>query len=262
MEAISPTAGHAWSDALLVRMAVEGKTFQQARKEVEAAQEMDVASHSQPLPQRQASIETFLRVDVQQIHAELRTENLAFVHDRTSISMEVRASAPRPVPQQPQDPLLLDLDDNGPDTTGREGARVFDLSGNGQAVLTSFATGRDALLALDRNGNGRIDDGRELFGDQHGATDGFEELRRFDGNADSAIDAKDPVFRDLQLLHGNGVLTPLAASGIQTIALSAVRQATPQATGDVVWARSHASTTDAHRVDVYAMGLQTFDQWG
>lgn len=99
-----------------------------------------------------------------------------------------------------KDPLLLDLDGDGIETSGVAEGAVFDIDGDGQNERVSVARGGDALLALDRNGNGQIDDGRELFGDHHGAAHGFAELARFDDNADGQIDAQDAVFDALQLL--------------------------------------------------------------
>lgn len=118
------------------------------------------------------------------------------------LEVESESNAP---PVQKGDPLLLDLNGNGVETTGMAGAVRFDLDGDGNADVVSFASGGDAFLALDRNGNGRIDNGRELFGDQGGAANGFEALREFDHNADGRIDARDPVFDRLQLIRaGSG----------------------------------------------------------
>ncbi|MEQ9566267.1 MAG: hypothetical protein RLN85_10730, partial [Pseudomonadales bacterium] len=95
------------------------------------------------------------------------------------------------------DPLILDLDGNGIDVTSLEGGKQFDIDGNGSIDQTAWISGHDALLALDRNGDGKINDGRELFGDQHGAKDGFAELAKFDDNLDGLIDKQDGVFTSL-----------------------------------------------------------------
>jgi hypothetical protein len=64
-----------------------------------------------------------------------------------------------------------------------------------------------------------IDNGGELFGDQHGAADGFAELKRFDANGDGAIDSQDPVFGSLLLLDARGGTKSLADAGITRINL-------------------------------------------
>lgn len=126
--------------------------------------------------------------------------------------------------QTPQqvDPLVLDLAGNG-FTSGLNRPVRFDLDADGRMDSISVPTGDDALLALDRNGNGRIDDGRELFGDQHGAANGFAELARFDDNGDGRIDAADAVFDKLLLLRFDGAgrqqSQPLSAAGVSAIDL-------------------------------------------
>lgn len=102
------------------------------------------------------------------------------------------------------DPVVLDLDGDGFEFTDVTRGADFDLLANGQRQRTAFVTGGDALLALDRNGNGRIDDGSELFGDQRGAANGFEELRKLDSNGDGVIDANDEQYGDLRLFRDNG----------------------------------------------------------
>ena len=67
------------------------------------------------------------------------------------------------------------------------------------------------FLALDKNKNGFIDNGGELFGDHHGARNGFESLAQFDSNQDGKIDLKDPVFSKLLLWqdrNGDGQSSP------------------------------------------------------
>jgi len=138
-------------------------------------------------------------------------------------SLEVNLNA-APAPQQ-VDPLVLDIAGNGFSTSGLSRAVRFDLDGDGRQDWISVPTGDDALLALDRNGNKRIDDGRELFGDQHGAANGFAELARFDDNGDGRIDAADAVFDQLRLLRfdalGRQHLQRLDEAGVSAIHLQA-----------------------------------------
>lgn len=77
-------------------------------------------------------------------------------------------------------------------------------------------------MAIDRNGDGEINDGRELFGDQHGAKDGFAELSKFDDNLDGLIDQQDGVFSSLVLLRADGSQQGLADAGIKSISLAMV----------------------------------------
>lgn len=128
-------------------------------------------------------------------------------------------------PPQKTDPLALDLAGNGFSTRGLNDAVHFDLDADGRTDHISAPSGDDALLALDRNGNGRIDDGRELFGDQHGAANGFAELAKYDDNRDGRIDAQDAIFERLSLLRfdaqGRQQRQSLSAAGVGAIQLQA-----------------------------------------
>ena len=130
----------------------------------------------------------------------------------------------QPAPKK-TDPLALDLAGNGFSTRGLGDSISFDLDGDGQLERISAPSGDDALLALDRNANGRIDNGRELFGDQHGASHGFAELGNFDDNQDGRIDLRDSVFAHLSLLrfdqHGQQQRQSLSAAGVSAIDLHA-----------------------------------------
>lgn len=125
------------------------------------------------------------------------------------------------------DPLILDLDGDGFElTTYTRGAR-FDILGNGEKQQTAFVHGGDAFLALDRNGDGVINSGRELFGDQNGAEHGFAELRKLDSNGDGVINNRDRDFGKLLLFkdNGNGIteageLITLEAAGIEELSLN------------------------------------------
>lgn len=125
----------------------------------------------------------------------------------------VYASTPIPPPTAPWNPspIVLDLDGRGFRFTSAEAGVSFDIDGDGQEERLSWTdpAGDDSFLVLDRNGNGRIDDGRELFGNftvQPPSEDpnGFAALRVFDqplqgGNGDGLITAADAVFSRLRL---------------------------------------------------------------
>jgi hypothetical protein len=151
-------------------------------------------------------------------------------------------------PVQKADPLMLDLDGDGLETTGVAGGVAFDLNADGAQDRVSVATGGDALLALDRNGNGRIDDGRELFGDQNGDANGFEALRRYDDNGDGLINRSDTVYSQLRLLSwnldGTQQLQDLAAAGVDAIALDYTHSSDALDTGDSVAQRGNFIRSD------------------
>ncbi|MDQ7785788.1 MAG: calcium-binding protein, partial [Desulfomonilaceae bacterium] len=104
------------------------------------------------------------------------------------------------------DPLVLDLDNDGIETIGMNERVYFDHNGDGFAELTGWAAPDDGMLVMDRNGNGVIDNGTELFGDQTLLADGtkaksgFQALAELDANGDGKIDAEDPGFSQLRVL--------------------------------------------------------------
>ncbi|MFH0824623.1 MAG: calcium-binding protein [Pseudomonadota bacterium] len=115
------------------------------------------------------------------------------------------------------DPLVLDLDGNGFQTIAVNNGRYFDFNSDGCTENTGWVGGQDGLLALDRNGDGQINNGAELFGSEtvlrrgEKATNGFAALAEFDANRDGIIDASDPVFSQLRVIkyeRDDSILVP------------------------------------------------------
>lgn len=100
-------------------------------------------------------------------------------------------------------PLVLAFEGERVEFTRALGA--FDLVGRGLSVDTDWVGASTPWLAIDLDGNGAIDDGRELFGsmselpDGTRARNGFEALAALDEDGDGRITAKDPAFARLQL---------------------------------------------------------------
>jgi len=137
--------------------------------------------------------------------------------EQAQLTIQGGTSAP---PVQQADPLVLDMQGNGFQTTGVEKGVQFDINADGVLDKTSFVAADDRFLVYDKNANGIIDDGRELFGDQNGARNGFEELRKYDVNQDNKINRDDAVFDALQLMDQNRRLSRLKDAGVTEIDLA------------------------------------------
>lgn len=121
------------------------------------------------------------------------------------------------------DPLVVNYDGNAVDLT--ESKYAFDLNMDGTTEQISFVSpGSGGFLALDRNGDGIINDGSELFGTVTG--NGFSELSGFDEDGNGWIDEGDTIYFDLSVWekdeNGEDRLIALADTGIGAIYLSAV----------------------------------------
>ena len=106
-------------------------------------------------------------------------------------------------------PIVIDTLGNGFDLTSAAEGVDFDVAGVGRLLRVSWTQGDDAWLALDRNGNGTIDSGKELFGavtyqNSSPERNGFRALSVYDepgngGNGDGKMDSSDSIFSSLRL---------------------------------------------------------------
>jgi hypothetical protein len=97
------------------------------------------------------------------------------------------------------DPLIIDLSGTGVSFSNVK--FEFDLAANGTMQTMSAPSVGSGFLAYDKNGNGLIDDGSELFGPTTGS--GFNELEGLDGDHNGWIDENDPAFSSLKIWQKN-----------------------------------------------------------
>jgi hypothetical protein len=132
------------------------------------------------------------------------------------------------------DPLVLDLNGNGTiDTVGLSAGIQFDHNGSGVKQATGWIATGDGFLVMDRNGNGIIDNGTEMFGNSSPlsaggtAADGFASLAQEDTNHDSVINEQDANYANIKVwqdLNQDGIsqaneLTSLADAGIASLSV-------------------------------------------
>lgn len=124
-----------------------------------------------------------------------------------------------------KDPLVVNFSGNSSELAAEK--FEFDLDMDGQLDRIPLFKSDSAFLAHDKNHDGRINDGSELFGARTG--DGFEELRRYDHDHNDWIDEHDPIFSELRLLRighdGKQQMVSLNEKGIGALYLN--KLATP-----------------------------------
>lgn len=117
------------------------------------------------------------------------------------------------------DPLVVNYDNDSAVLTDQKFS--FDLDIDGKPENIAMPASGSAFLALDKNGDGVITDGSELFGVREG--DGFKELAAFDDDKNGFIDEGDKVYDQLRLFtrgpDGKDIVFTLREKGVQAISL-------------------------------------------
>lgn len=168
-------------------------------------------------------------------------------------------------------PLIFDFTQKGIELSAPRVA--FDIDAEGTLAKLSWVTSAETmLLALDRNANGTIDSGAELFGNHTASTNGqsfangFAALGQYDLNHDGIIDARDPVFQNLRLWSDKdfdartdaGELLPLAAKHVKFINVSYKTATTRDIFGNLFSERSTAVLDDDSSVAVVDVWFRKF----
>lgn len=164
------------------------------------------------------------------------------------------------------DPLIIDLGGDGVELS--DDTFSFDLDADGESDQISRPKGNSGFLALDKNGDGIINDGTELFGTQNG--DGFKDLARYDSNGDGKIDKDDPIYDKLRIwkpgANGDqGELIGLGEVGIGAIYLDAknneqLMQSTNGETLGVQRKSAAYQRTDGSEGQIYHVDLAKRDE--
>jgi hypothetical protein len=154
-------------------------------------------------------------------------------------------------------PIILDLDGDGTLSRSISDGVQFDVFDQGRAVTTGWVESGDGLLVLDRNGDGTISSGSELFGtatrlkDGSQAADGYAALREFDENSDGQITQSDSVWSQLRVWVDNGTLGSTDVGELRTLdslgiaSLSLQEDRTPaKDNGNLVGITSSYTTTE------------------
>lgn len=117
------------------------------------------------------------------------------------------------------DPLVINLDTDVAELSDQK--FYFDIDADGELDEISQLGSKSGYLALDKNGDGTINDGSELFGTKSG--DGFSDLAQYDEDGNGWIDENDAIWSKLKIWskdeNGNDVLYRLADKGVGAIYL-------------------------------------------
>lgn len=152
--------------------------------------------------------------DGRQISFSLSLSMTRSYHEESNVSIQFGNA------RQMQDPLVLNFDGNAAQLTSRR--FKFDINADGKSEQINFVAGGSGFVALDRNGDGQINDGSELFGAKSG--NGFAELAALDSDNNGWIDENDAAYSQLRVWtkdeSGKDTLSTLKQADVGAIALA------------------------------------------
>lgn len=159
---------------------------------------------------------TVTTADGREIKFDLQLSMSRQYHEESDISLRLGDAARK------TDPLVLNFAGTAAQLTDQRFA--FDLNADGSTENINFLAPGSGFLTFDRNGDGKINNGGELFGPTSG--DGFQELAALDGDQNGWIDENDAAFKQLTLWTPDKTdketLQSLTDAGVGAIALSRV----------------------------------------
>jgi hypothetical protein len=152
--------------------------------------------------------------DGQEIQFSVQLNMSREFYQENQTSLRLGDAAPRSI-----DPLVVNFDGNAAELSDTK--FQFDLDSDGRTDQISLLKPGSGLLALDKNQDGTINNGTELFGTKSG--DGFAELAAYDQDQNGFIDEGDDVYNKLRIWtpdsQGQQHLMALGAKGIGAIYL-------------------------------------------
>jgi len=155
--------------------------------------------------------------DGKEIHFDLQLSMARSYHQESDVSLRLGDAT-----RQRKDPLVLNFAGTAAQLSYQR--FKFDLDSDGTADSVNLLTPGSGFLTLDRNKDGRINNGSELFGTRSG--DGFADLAAYDGDRNGWIDENDTIFSRLRVWmktpSGEDQLFALAEKGVGAIYLGRV----------------------------------------
>ncbi len=155
-------------------------------------------------------------------------------------------------------PIVLDLDRDGVETVSTADGVPFDYDGDGSRERSGWVGSDDGLLVWDRNGNGQIDNGSELFGNRTPlrgggvAANGFAALASWDDSGDGRIDANDILWSSLRVWrdrNGDGLSTPDEITFLSDLGITAISTAYVNSTSVDAQGNAHKQIGSFTRAD-------------